>query len=249
MGLELKKKSDANGSAKEPKEPKASGKGLNLKKELSSANKLPSKTTMNLYQPVKDENDLKTFIPGLIIVIIVVLLLAKFGVVGRIQHLNELESQVATQQQLLDSMVSQLTDYDDIKTKYIRYTKNYMSDEEGGVVDRIRIIDLISNKVENIGKVDSININGNTVSLAVIVSKLDQVRQIRKQLEGVDWVSNVVVYTASTSNSNGKYVTASMVFNVSRIEGDEDATTNIALTGLGEDAEGADAESEGEVTE
>ena len=184
------------------------------KKEKSS--KLPSKKTMNLYQIEITDNSWQRVIPYAVIIIIIAIAFTRFGVFQRLSNLNKLSNQVSEAQKQLQEFNKSIEDYDEVKTKYIRYTNNYMLEEEGTLVDRTEIIDLMAEKVSNIGAIKSYSIKGNTVSLEVIVAALDDVRLIRKQLETVDWIGKITVNAAAKSDSSkGKgRVVASIVFDV-----------------------------------
>ncbi|NLL91046.1 MAG: hypothetical protein GX222_01315 [Ruminococcaceae bacterium] len=210
--------------------------GNKLIKQKSS--KLPSKRTMNLYQIEITDNSWQRVIPYAILITVIVIAFTRFGVFRRISQLNKLGEEVSKAQAQLNEFNMSLEDYDDVNAEFIRYTDNYMLEEEGKLVDRIKIIGLIDKNVSNIGEVKSYSIAGNTVSLEVIVDKLDAVRIIRKQLETVDWVGNITVNTATKSDSSTGLgeVSASIVFDVV-YQGDFDASGTAKTIG-GEEGNG-----------
>ena len=165
--------------------------------------KLPSKKSMNLYQVEITDNSWQRVIPYAIVIIVIVVAFIKLGVFQRISQLNKLREQVSQAQIQLDEINKSIEDYDDVKADYIRYSDHYMLDEEGKLVDRMRIIDLIGDNVYNIGDIKSYTIAGNTVSLEVIVNTLDDVRVIGKQLEAVDWVGIFVNTATKTISATG----------------------------------------------
>jgi hypothetical protein len=178
--------------------------------------KLPSKKTMNLYQIEITDNSWQRVIPYAILIIVIVAAFTKFGVFKRISQLNTLNEQVSKARIQLNTFNDALVDYDDVKSEYIRYTNDYMLEEEGKLVDRTKIIGLIGDYVSNIGETKKYAIIDNTVSLEVIVDTLDDVRMIRKQLETVDWIGRITVNTATkiTSSTDESKVVASIVFDV-----------------------------------
>ena len=178
--------------------------------------KLPSKKTMNLYQIEITDNSWQRVIPYAILIIVIVAAFTKFGVFKRISQLNTLNEQVSKARIQLNTFNDALVDYDDVKSEYIRYSNDYMLEEEGKLVDRTKIIGLIGDYVSNIGETKKYAIIDNTVSLEVIVDTLDDVRMIRKQLETVDWIGRITVNTATkiTSSTDESKVVASIVFDV-----------------------------------
>ena len=203
--------------------------------------KLPSKKSMNLYQIEITDNSWQRVIPYAILIIIIVAAFIKFGVFQRIAQLNQLSKRVSEAQLQLGEFNKSIEDYDDIKTEYMRYTDNYMQEEEGKLVDRMSIIDLIGDNVSNIGEIKSYSIADNTVSLEVIVNTLDDVRMIGKQLEAVDWVGNITVNTATknTSVTKGDKVAASIVFEVI-YQGEFEGPVNVPGTEEAAGGEGVD---------
>ncbi|MGI6072134.1 MAG: hypothetical protein ACOX75_03860 [Lachnospiraceae bacterium] len=187
--------------------------GNKAKKEKNL--KLPSKKTMNLYQNEITDNSWQRVIPYAILIIIVIAVFIRFGVFQRISKLNNLSAQVSRAQLQLEELNKSIEDYYEVEAEYIRYTDNYMLEEEGALVDRIKIINLINEAVKNTGKINSFSIEGNTVRIQVDVMILDDARIIRKQLEKEDWVENIYVNTAvKDSNKTGSNVLVSIVFNV-----------------------------------
>ncbi|NLP23742.1 MAG: hypothetical protein GX382_04330 [Syntrophomonadaceae bacterium] len=193
--------------------------------------KLPSKKTMNLYQIEVTDNSWQRVIPYAILIIVIVFVFTKFGVFQRISQLNTLNEQVSEAQSQLDKFNNSLVDYDDVKSEYIRYTNDYMLEEEGKLVDRTRIIGLIGDYVSNIGEIKRYAITDNTVSLEVIVDTLDDVRLIRKQLETVDWIGRITVNTATKiiSSTDKDKVVASIVFDVI-YQGELEASVDVSGT-------------------
>lgn len=193
--------------------------------------KLPSKKSMNLYQIEITDNSWQRVIPYAILIIVFVAAFTKFGVLQRISQLNTLNEQVSEAQSQLDKFNNSLVDYDDVKSEYIRYTNDYMLEEEGKLVDRTRIIGLIGDYVSNIGEIKRYAITNNTVSLEVIVDTLDDVRLIRKQLETVDWIGRITVNTATkiTSSTDKDKVVASIVFDVI-YQGELEASVDVSGT-------------------
>lgn len=193
--------------------------------------KLPSKKTMNLYQIEITDNSWQRVIPYAILIIVIVAAFTKFGVFKRISQLNTLNEQVSKARIQLNTFNDALVDYDDVKSEYIRYTNDYMLEEEEKLVDRTKIIGLIGDYVSNIGETKKYAIIDNTVSLEVIVDTLDHVRMIRKQLETVDWIGRITVNTATkiTSSTDESKVVASIVFDVI-YQGEPEASVDVPGT-------------------
>ncbi len=177
--------------------------------------KLPTKTTMNLYQKEVTDNSMSRVLPVALLLIVLILVFAKFGVFERLNDLSRLNGEVSKAEAELELFNNKLSDYNEVEGKYLRYTGSFMYLEESTLVDRLDIINLINKKVSNVGALINCSITGNTVSLEVSVGVLDDVRKIRRQLEDVSWVTNITVNTASkNAYGRGADVTAQIVFDV-----------------------------------
>ena len=83
------------------------------------------------YQIEITDNSWQRVIPYALLIIVIVAAFAQFGVFQRISQLNKLSEQVSKAQIQLEKLNKSIEDYDDVKTEYIRYTDDYMLEEEG----------------------------------------------------------------------------------------------------------------------
>lgn len=181
--------------------------------------KLPDKKTMNLYKKEVDGNSWQQLLPAVLIIAAVVFVISKFGVLDRLNYLNELQSEVNEARAALESYNAATEDYDEVLSSFVRYTGNYMTEEEAGLTDRADIIRLLEKSVNKTGELTGISIVGNSVQIQINASDLDRVRQIRESLEDEDCIADVSVYTASQKDKTDTAdVQATIVFDI--IKGD-----------------------------
>lgn len=162
----------------------------------------PQKRTMNLYIKEKSVNSPSTVIPVALVLAVFIALFTKIGVLDRMERVNQLRSSVREEQARLEQMQESLADFDEVKEKYQRYTGAHMTAEETELVDRGEIISIVEKNVMSVGKCPSVTIRGNSVSLIVQVSSLDEVATIREKLESCGKVKDVIVYTADWNEHN-----------------------------------------------
>ena len=174
-----------------------------MKMKISGGRNLyPQKRSMNLYVKERSVNSPSTVITTAVILAIFIALFTRIGVLDRLDKVRQLRQSVNDEKQELALLEEQLTDFDEVKEKYQRYTDHYLSDEELELVDRGEIISIVEKNVMSIGTCPSITIRGNSVSLVVQVSSLDEVATVREKLEACGKVRDVIVYTANWSESN-----------------------------------------------
>ena len=165
--------------------------------------KIPSKTSMNLYQVETKGNSVPGFVIGLVIVAIVAFLIAQFGVISRLNKLNALEAEVAVVRNKLDAYENEMKEYPKTKENYLRYSDAYA---RGAVVyvDRISIIELLESACADLGSVSSFSISGNSVTVKAYTKTLEDFDLIKNRLDANELVTSVtpISHDDRTSNSS-----------------------------------------------
>lgn len=181
--------------------------------------KLPEKNTMNLYQPSAFGKAGTMSSKNILIYIIVGVLIAAFlgfGVVGRYVHLHNQKVEAEELSRQASDINMQLSDYDDVKTEYERYSKGFMTENEKNLEKKGNIISSVNMACGAFADIASISIVNNEASVVIRVSELDDVAKVRKSLEQNPMIDEVRVYTAdkktSTNQVDGR-TSASLVFN------------------------------------
>lgn len=174
------------------------------------------KTSMNLYTKPKDGNSLSVVLPTMIIVIVFVALFAKFAVIDRLVALSRLQDEESMISSQLSVLQAEMTDYEQVRSDYRRYSGKYLDDEARGYVDRIEIIELLDRVVGNLGMVSSIDIKGNTVSVRLTAYSLSDIAVMRANLEAEELVGKISVKTADRASQTytALSVSSSFVFTV-----------------------------------
>ena len=190
-------------------------------KSIQFSNLVPQKqavdkTSMNLYIKPKDGNSLSVVLPTMIIVFVIVALFAKFAVIDRLVALSKLQDEETAINSQLSILQTEMTDYEQVRSDYRRYSGKYLDDEARGYVDRIEIIELLDRVVGNLGMVSSIDIKGNTVSVKLTASSLSDIAVMRANLEAEEIVGKISVKTADRASQTYTplSVSSSFVFTV-----------------------------------
>ena len=161
--------------------------------------KYPSKTSMNLFY--KPDRTTKPSTIALYVLFVVVLLLglSKWMVydiwIEKVAAERDLE---AAQERLL-SISLQLTDYNEVEERYIRYSA---TSEEETTVDRLDALAMLEESVGD-AKMYAISISNNQMRTVLSNVTLAQVAEIVNRLESSPLVAGTTVSTASTTGGEG----------------------------------------------
>lgn len=177
----------------------------------------PSKTYMNLMVSEKKSFDLRSNIPLIVILLIIVVLVLKFGVFDFYARVDAKQAELNAHQQTLNSLNAELTNYNTVLEEYEGYES--MSITSSGLrVDALEALDLIDRFVAPSARVVSISLVGNTLTLNLTDISLDGVGKLASTLYEQDMVANVSVSTAATQETASKDVTAAITITLATVE-------------------------------
>lgn len=183
--------------------------------------KYPDKTSINLATAGREKGENKLPILFFVIFLIILLVFVKFMVIDKLSEAY----QVKQEYEQMESLIGQLKDgnkeYDEVKAKYSHYGNGYLNEEEGAEQDRLKIVNLISNKVLPQASVSSLQISGNVATLTIDNTRLSVVSQVVATLEDDKIVDYVNMTTAGTQGDKSAAVTATMVINFKSLGGEQ----------------------------
>jgi len=169
----------------------------------------PSKTYMNLMVSEKKSFDLRSNIPFIVILLIIVVLVLKFGVFDFYARVDAKQAELNAHQQTLSSMNAELTNYNTVLEEYEGYES--MSITSSGLrVDALGALALVDRFVAPSARVASLSLAGNTLTLNLTDISLDGVGKLVSTLYEQDMVANVSVSTAATRETASEDVVVAM---------------------------------------
>lgn len=169
----------------------------------------PSKTYMNLAVSDKKPLDLRGNIPMIIVLLVIVALVLKFGVFDFYARVDAKKSELNTHQQTLIAMNTELVNYNAVLEEYEGYES--MSITSGGLrVNALDALALVDRFVAPSARVVSISLAGNTITLNLTDISLDGVGKLVSTLYEQEVVANVSVSTAATQETTSADVTAAL---------------------------------------
>lgn len=176
----------------------------------------PSKTYMNLMVSDKKSFDLKSNIPLMVVLLIIVVLVMKFGVFDFYARIDAKQAELNSHQQTLSSLNAELTNYNAVLEEYEGYES--MSITSSGLrVDALEALNLVDRFVAPSARVASLSLVGNTLTLNLTNISLDGVGKLASTLYGQDIVENVSVSTAATQETASEDVTATMTITLATV--------------------------------
>ena len=161
----------------------------------------PTKTSINLYY--KEDKTTRPSTIALYVLFFAVVLLAagKLFVFDIMMELEGAKAQLAQNQSYLEKQMEYLADYNEVSSKYSRYSYSYLTNDEK-ICDRIQVLNMLEETVFVKADVESLVITDNVVSITFTGLNLQEAAALASQLQGYEIVEKVEVNTASLSTSS-----------------------------------------------
>ena len=192
---------------------------MNLKQDVSLGSlkrgktpTYPTKTSINLVDTEKTRGNLMVQLALFVIALVLIGIFAKFAVVDPLASSMESGNEVSAAQARLDALIAENADYEELNAQYDRYVVPGLSEQEQNLVDRDTVLDLLQQKVMNVGYLDSLRVVSNTVTATCLGVDLSRVSSLVESLESDERVAHVTVSTAQGENDSGTSATIQIVF-------------------------------------
>ena len=182
-----------------------------LKKKAPKAKAVyPSKTYINLAVEDKKKLEVRSTLPKAILVVLIAVAAIKFGIFDFYDRVAQKEAELAQQVHVLNGLEAQLVNYDAVKAEYETYEATKLV-SDGMIVPAVDALKLVDRYITPVARVDSIKLQGNTVTLSLSNITLSGVGKLVSTLYEQPIVANVTVSTAATNKGNeNKTTTAAM---------------------------------------
>lgn len=184
-------------------------KGIPKGKAKKAKTEYPSKNYMNLVVDDKKSFDTSISLPKVIILVVVVALIMKFGIFDFYARVAEKQAELNTQRTELNVMKNELASYNEVLAEYEGYASMSITGE-GLQVDALDALALVDRYIAPSARVVSLSLSGNTLSLNLTDISLDGVGALVSTLYGQSMVENVSVSTAATQQTATADVTVAM---------------------------------------
>lgn len=192
---------------------------MNLKQDVSLGSlkrgktpTYPTKTSINLVDTEKTRGNLMVQLALFVIALVLIGIFAKFAVVDPLASSMASSNDVAAAQARLDALTAENADYAELNAQYDRYVVPGLTAEEQDLTDRDTVLDLLQQKVMDVGYLSSLRVVGNTATVTCLGADLNQISTLVENLETDKRVSHVTVSTAQGENDSSTSATIQIVF-------------------------------------
>lgn len=171
--------------------------------------KYPSKTTINMAACGRNQSTGRTLAIGIALIVVLVILVAKFCVFDQYARLNKAESDYNSVYQSNQELAEQVADYDQVMLEYRAYSMSFISDEEDENfvgVDRKEVLDLIETVMMKRGQVMSVEIYDDTAKVSMKGMNLEEISQMIRSLKTSPIVSDAQLNIAQTAENRAASV-------------------------------------------
>ena len=166
--------------------------------------KYPTKTTINMAACGRTEVAGRTFVIGMAVIAVLVLLMVKFCVFDQYARLSRAEADYNSVYQKNQELTEKVKNYDDIILEYRACSMSFISDEndENFVgVDRKDVLDLIETVMMKRGQVVSVEIYDDTAKVSMKGMNLKEISAMIKSLKTSPVVSDAQLNIAQTDEN------------------------------------------------
>lgn len=175
-----------------------------FKKKNTSANRSKKgmaavKHTMNFARH-ESEFNAKKMIPMALLLILVLLVVAKFGFMDPLAEKTAAYNNLAAKQEQLTSVQARLVEYDELAKQYGRYSYGLMNDSEINLVNRMDVLQLVEKEIASKAFVDNFSVNNNVLTMNIYGITLEEASTIVHRLENTDLVTRASVNSASAND-------------------------------------------------
>ncbi len=179
---------------------------------------IPTKTTMNLYQPETKTINLRKAVILLVLALILIGVFVKFGVIDQFAALSQKQAQLEEQQAILIKYAGSVEGYKEVQELYEAYVAQYGSDTP----DAIAVLEMVEKRVMGKATVTGITLSGETLTLTMEDVSLETVGDLASDLEKEPTVKATNVMTATAQSEDTQKTVSTLVVTLVGTQGEED---------------------------
>jgi len=161
---------------------------------------MPSKTSINFAEIGKQKSHYWSAVPVIAVVLVIAALVAKFGVLDRLEDVSAEEAKTAELQQQLNQANAKVDSFGELTEKYARLTYSGMTDAEVTLADRVQVLDLINTVLMGKCTVESWDLSGNELFIDVHTEG-NELRHISMLADALEQDPRVATTQITSSNA------------------------------------------------
>lgn len=170
---------------------------------IYSRPKYPSKRSINLVKKEMRLQEKRTLIVGCIALVLLLVIVGS-GIVNRMQEVERAKELYHRTEQQIASLNEHLKDYETVANQYLQYDDSFLSEDEGGMVDRLEMIARIESCIQDNASIQEIRITSNQALISLEETTLTKISDMVALLEAQESTSYVTVYTAETNKEKAE---------------------------------------------
>ena len=165
--------------------------------------RMPVKRSINLV--LIDEKKIKPMkaLPAVLLVIVLAAAFSKFMVMDRLMAMSNASGKVTSIQSSLTQATEALKQYEGVEDTYAHMTYKDMTSEELSRVDRVKVLELVSDYLSDRGAARSWTVSGNILVVDVSDKSLENLNLLARRIEQSPIVDTCVITTAQKEMSKG----------------------------------------------
>ncbi len=160
--------------------------------------KYPTKRTLNFVASRKKGAGVALQLAYFFGYLLILALFVNFAILGRYRQVDEAKNKYYSMQAMIQDLKNTTKDYNDVYTEYRYFTNEFLSEEESNEQDRMDVLALAEECVQDRADIKSIDIASNELTITLNNTTLSDVSLIVADLENNYKTSYVTVTTAGT---------------------------------------------------
>lgn len=169
--------------------------------------KYPTKRTVNLAKRESHSQSVMTLSIGTAVIIVLVVLVVKFGVLDQLARQSAAESAYNTVHAQYTEMQSAVEKYPEVEEEYRTYSRKWMQQEDSGAfvsVDRQEVLDLMENCLQPYGTIKAVTISDDVMIVSMSGMNLQEISAMFEILQQQPIVKSADLTIASTEKTAGE---------------------------------------------
>ena len=168
--------------------------------------RMPTKRSINLV--LIDEKKIKPMraLPAIVLIVVLAAVFSKFMVMDRLMAMSKATGTVSSIRSSLMQASEALKQYEGVEDVYAHMTNKDMTKEELNRVDRVKVLELVSDYLSDRGAARSWTVSGNILVVDVSDKSLENLNLLARRIEQSPIVDTCVITAAQKDMNKGSSV-------------------------------------------
>ncbi len=164
--------------------------------------KYPYKKQINLMYRERKVRHIAFSLVLFTVYLVLLLFFTKYGVYEELSKADQAESYYKEKQYELEQLQKKNDEYSDVRLEYSHYGNSYMNEQESSAQDMVTMLNIIDERIREIGAIKSVNISNNVADIKLGIEDANRLPEIIRSLEESEYINYVTAQTASTVEQN-----------------------------------------------